>query len=85
MKQTFTGTPVQFMKWSGSMGNWQILPGIISYVNHLEVSITVIGDKRNQTIVNPRHADFKKEGFDYWDFIPKTKGGQYSNTIYPNK
>lgn len=83
MKQTFTGTPVQVMKWNGSMGNWQILPGIISSVNKTDVSIIIIGDKKNTTLVNPRHANFKKVGFDYWDFIPKTKGGQYINVIYP--
>ena len=69
------------MKWSNSMGNWQILPGVIFSVNHAEVTIVIIGDRKNQTMVNPRHADFKKKGFDYWDFIPKTEGGQGYNTI----
>ena len=82
LKQTFTGTPVQFMKWSESNGNWQVLPGVISYINRAEVTITVIGDKKNQTMVNTRHADFKKRGYDYWDFIPKKDGGQKCNVVF---
>lgn len=82
-KQTFTGTPVQFMKWSESTKRWQVLPGVISSVHFQEVSITVIGDKRNQIFVNVRHADFRKKGFDYWNFIPKKEGGQLHNVVFP--
>jgi hypothetical protein len=79
--QTETGTPVQYMKWDEE-GFWNIMPAVISGVEESKVDIIVFG-WRNLSMQNVRHADFKKEGEDYWDFLPEMEGGQRRNIIHP--
>lgn len=74
------GTPVQFMKAffvktnpKGKEWVWAKLPAIIQSVNGSVVDIIVfpkIGDKF-EIKRNVRHEDFKKDGEDFWNYIPE--------------
>ena len=68
-KQNYTrvGTPVRFIEKNG------INAGQISRVTGGEVDIWVFPNTGESPILlrNVRHADFKKEGVGYWEFIPQ--------------
>lgn len=72
-KSTQTGTPVQFMKWVDN--KWIIYPAIISKVKNADVDIVAFMNGSTLHLHGLSHEDFRKNGEDYWRFIPNSLGG----------
>lgn len=67
------GTPVQLFFSNYHDGKYSVCPAIISNVVQSKVDIRFYMNDSQGGIVeyNVRHADFKKDGEHYWDYIPQ--------------
>ena len=68
------GTPVQFFEWNGEYFNKAqaaIISGLSSNKTKVNISVFPSNGDSSFIIMNIRHSDFKKEGSNYWNYIPQ--------------